>query len=218
MPMTKKSSAGKTGRPPKVPGEKPTREKIFDAAVELFSEKGYDRTTVRDIARAAGITESAVYRHYPGKESILDAIFEYMEVRVYSPLPPLPDSGNQKENTIFRDLLEGLPRYMASEPVLARIIRILFMEMHHNEKIRDYIKREYVERAEDYTEALFQKQIDDNKIRSCDPRVLAEVFNAFRSTWLFRNFIIDYGKTPDVQAMEEELRPHIEFFEHFFVP
>ncbi|WP_048149871.1 TetR/AcrR family transcriptional regulator [Methanolacinia paynteri] len=217
MPVTKKSPAGKTGRPPKVPGEKPTRDKIFDAAVDLFSEKGYDRTTVRDIARAAGITESAVYRHYTGKESILDAIFEYMEARVYSPLPPLPDSGNA-ESSIFRDLLEGLPRYIISEPVLVKIIRILFMEMPHNGNIRDYMKREYVERADDYTEALFQKQIDDNKIRSCDPRVLAEVFNSFRFTWLFRNFIIDYGKTPDVRAMEEELWPHIEFFEKLFVP
>ena len=104
--MTAKSPSGKTGRPPKVAGEKPTRDKIFDAAVDLFSEKGYDRTSVRDIAGAVGITESAVYRHYSGKESILDAIFAYMEERVYSPLPPLPDSENKK-SSIFRDLLEG---------------------------------------------------------------------------------------------------------------
>ncbi len=88
--MTVKYSAGKTGRPAKIPGEKHTREKIFDAAVDLFAEHGYDRTTVRDIAKAVGVTESAVYRHYPGKDAILEAIFEYVEnTGVHSP-PPRP--------------------------------------------------------------------------------------------------------------------------------
>ena len=107
---------------------------------------------------------------------------------------------------------------MVSQPVLIRIIRILFMEMPHNENIRDYMKREYVERADDFTEALFREQIGDKKIRPCDPRTLAEVFNAFRFTWLFQNFIIDNKDTWDIHAMELELEPHIQFFETLFIP
>ncbi len=174
--MTARSPAGKSGRPAKIPGEKPTRERIFDAAVGLFAERGYDRTSIRDIAGAVGICESAVYRHYPSKESILDAIFAYIESRVYSPLPPAR-RGEEAEHSIFRDMLEGLPRYIMADPSLVRIVHILFMEMHHNEKIRDYMRKEYGMRADDYTEAVFRKQMEEHRIRSCDPRALAEVFN-----------------------------------------
>ena len=207
--MSEKSPNGKTGRPAKVPGEKPTREKIFDAAVDLFAERGYDRTSVRDIARAVGITESAVYRHYPSKESILEAIFTYVESRVYTPLPP----SQKTDSSIFRDMLEGLPRYIMADPSLVKIIHILFIEMHHNEKIRDYLKREYGTRAEDYTEALFRNQIEDNKIRACDPRALAEVFNAFRFAWLYQTFIMDYSEPREIERMEKDLQAPIELFE-----
>jgi AcrR family transcriptional regulator len=203
--MTEKSPDGKTGRPTKVPGEKPTREKIFDAAVDLFAERGYDRTSVRDIARAVGITESAVYRHYPSKESILEAVFTYVESRVYTPLPP----SRKADSSIFRDMLEGLPRYIMADPSLVKIIHILFIEMHHNEKIRDYLKREYGTRAEDYTEALFRNQIEDNKIRACD-HALAEVFNAFRfacstrlSSW------ITHPK--EIERMEKDLQAPLNY-------
>jgi AcrR family transcriptional regulator len=214
--MTERSSAGKSGRPAKVPGEKHTREKIFDAAVDLFAERGYDRTSVRDIARAVGITESAVYRHYPSKESILDAILAYMEKRVYTPLPPARRAGD--DGSIFRDMLEGLPRYLMADPSLIRIVHVLFIEMHHNEKIRDYLKREYGSRAEDYTEALFQQQMDGKKIRPCDPRALAEVFNAFRFAWLYQTFVMDYTKPRTIEMMEKELQAPIEFFEKLLKP
>jgi AcrR family transcriptional regulator len=61
MSMTVKR---KSGRPALVPGEKSTKEKIFDAAVELFAERGYDGVSIRDIAKAVGIRESSVYKHF----------------------------------------------------------------------------------------------------------------------------------------------------------
>lgn len=204
---------GKTGRPAKVVGEKPTQDKIFDAAVDLFTERGYDRTSVRDIAKTVGITESAVYRHYPSKESILEAIFTYVETRVYTPLLPFRNVGGDADMTIFREMLEGLPRYIMADPCLVKIIHILFIEMHHNEKIRDYIRNEYGERADEYTEALFRKHIEDGTIRPCDSRALAKVFNGFRFAWLYQTVILDYDKLKEVSRMEKDLQAPIELFE-----
>src|SRR4030042_2279296 len=116
--MTVKTSKGKTGRTAKVPGEKPTRNKIFHAAVDLFAERGYDRTSVRDIASAVGITERAVYGHYPSKESILDAIFTYVETRVYTPLPPVRNPDGHTERTIFREMLGGSRAFKPRHQVL----------------------------------------------------------------------------------------------------
>ena len=45
-------------------GEKTTKEKIFDVSLELFSQKGFNNTSVREIAREVGIKESSIYNNY----------------------------------------------------------------------------------------------------------------------------------------------------------
>jgi AcrR family transcriptional regulator len=53
-----------------------TRQQILDASLRLFSERGFARTTVRDIARAAGITDAAIYYHFQSKKDLLQALVE----------------------------------------------------------------------------------------------------------------------------------------------
>jgi AcrR family transcriptional regulator len=48
-----------------------TRERILDIALELFSEQGYDKTSLRDIAARLGTTKAALYYHFARKEDIL---------------------------------------------------------------------------------------------------------------------------------------------------
>ncbi len=54
---------------------KNTEQKIFDAATELFVEKGVDRTSVRDIASKAGINLALMNYYFRSKENLFDAIF-----------------------------------------------------------------------------------------------------------------------------------------------
>ena len=53
-----------------------TRKQILDASLRLFSERGFARTTVRDIARLAGITDAAIYYHFASKRELLEALVE----------------------------------------------------------------------------------------------------------------------------------------------
>jgi AcrR family transcriptional regulator len=53
-----------------------TRKQILDASLRLFSKRGFARTTVRDIARAAGITDAAIYYHFESKRDLLEALVE----------------------------------------------------------------------------------------------------------------------------------------------
>ena len=53
-----------------------TRKQILDAALQLFSEKGAARASVRDIAQAAGITDAAIYYHFPSKRELFEAFIE----------------------------------------------------------------------------------------------------------------------------------------------
>jgi AcrR family transcriptional regulator len=58
-----------------------SRQQILDAALKLFSHKGYGATSVRDIAEEAGLSKGNVYHHFPDKETIFRALLErYFQV------------------------------------------------------------------------------------------------------------------------------------------
>lgn len=54
-----------------------TRHRIEDAAIRLFVERGIAETSVRDIARAVGLSEGALYRHFTGKDELVWRLFEH---------------------------------------------------------------------------------------------------------------------------------------------
>jgi AcrR family transcriptional regulator len=53
-----------------------TRQRIEAAAIQLFVEKGVAETSIRDIARAVGFSEGALYRHFLGKDQLVWQLFE----------------------------------------------------------------------------------------------------------------------------------------------
>lgn len=55
-----------------------TKERILETALELFAQSGYLGTSMSDIAARLGITKAALYKHYAGKQEILDRIVQQM--------------------------------------------------------------------------------------------------------------------------------------------
>jgi len=55
---------------------KPTRQRVLDGALRLFQRRGVERTTMRDIARAAGLSLGAAYYYFPSKQALLFAYYE----------------------------------------------------------------------------------------------------------------------------------------------
>ena len=62
---------------------KEREQKILDAAATLFVHYGYDKTTVSDIAREAGISKGAIYLHYESKDDLFEALL-IREMTTYS--------------------------------------------------------------------------------------------------------------------------------------
>lgn len=65
-----------------------TSGRILDAALELFRTKGFDETTMRDIATAAGMATGAAYHHFPSKDAMVLAFYE----RSWDDMQPLLES------------------------------------------------------------------------------------------------------------------------------
>jgi AcrR family transcriptional regulator len=56
-----------------------TRRRIFEAALSLFREKGFDATTMQEIAQRAGVAKGAAYYYFPGKEAIIQTYYEAIQ-------------------------------------------------------------------------------------------------------------------------------------------
>ena len=56
-----------------------TKKRIIETALALFSQSGYLATSMNDIAQQVGLTKAALYKHFSGKQEILDCIIAQME-------------------------------------------------------------------------------------------------------------------------------------------
>jgi AcrR family transcriptional regulator len=211
----------KTGRPVKVEGEKGTKEKIFDAAVELFAERGYDGVSVRDIAKAVGIRESSVYKHYVSKDDILDSVFEYLKSRLYAAPAPGMSMDALLDRMSFEQVLElgfASLKGMVADPYMIRIVRIITIELHHNAKIREFFLNEMFERPVNEYELMFRRLMDQGKIRKLDPRALAMAYFAFSVYMHFETFILRYEEGMDMGRIERKSRAQMKLFVEMIKP
>ena len=53
------------------------RNQLLDAALEVFSRKGFEGTTTKEVAAAAGVTEAIIFRHFPSKQALYTAVLDH---------------------------------------------------------------------------------------------------------------------------------------------
>jgi TetR/AcrR family transcriptional regulator, cholesterol catabolism regulator len=82
-----------------------TRERVLDAAIRLFADRGFEACTMRDLGSAVGVKAPALYNHFISKEALLGEAVEYalreFFTCVVGPLPSDPD-GARLENVVRR--------------------------------------------------------------------------------------------------------------------
>lgn len=98
--------------------EPDARERLVTAALKLFSEQGYDETTVAEIAQRAGLTKSTFHRHFPDKRDVLAAGQETLSRLLAEGIAAAPENASPLEA-----VAEGLRRAAeAFRPELAALV------------------------------------------------------------------------------------------------
>ena len=81
------------------------RQEILDAALQIFGEKGYEKTSIADIAKAIGVAQGLCYRYFPSKEALFDSVIEQ-----YASLLAEPFAQYEKEtDKPLRQIIEEMP-------------------------------------------------------------------------------------------------------------
>ena len=95
-----------------------TRASILSSALQLFAEKGYAHTTTRNIAQAADLSVGLMYHYFDNKESLLQAVFDFVMARIDAGITAVLQANPPGERlprllqTIF-DLLASEPQFWA---------------------------------------------------------------------------------------------------------
>lgn len=194
------------------------KEKIFNVAVDLFSEHGYDGVSIRQIAREVGIKESSIYNHYKSKESILDAILEYYVSKMTEDEIPNDEAGRNLDIGIEHFYRAGLEIYTSKldSPEMLKITRFVLIEMYHNDKIRNYVKSVMIDAPINGWIELFELMKAKGLIRQdASSQQLAESFYYYGFFLLVEHFIINYpeddGKFLKDLAIKSERQMNIIF-------
>lgn len=151
--------------------EKSTRDRIFEAAVTLFAQKGYHGTSMRDLARAVGIKESSLYNHFPGKGSLLEAVLAYQLEGFQAASAVLEEL--EETGPSFTDPVElwiaGAGAFMEKLPPLTDTIGlILHNEMFLDDQCGRFVLHELFRVRKELTEKLLRRMHSQGLIRSCD--------------------------------------------------
>ncbi|BBY03592.1 TetR/AcrR family transcriptional regulator [Mycobacterium seoulense] len=120
------ATASQLGRPVGADGER-TRARIIAAAMRCVAEKGYSRTTIREIARAADMTSGSLYHYFPNKSELLDAAVEDIERKA---VPRLRAAAASRDDVADRlaAVLDEASRLMREHPHLAAFDRAVRAE------------------------------------------------------------------------------------------
>ena len=158
---------------------KDTKERILAAALEMFSERGFAGTNIRELSASLGMGKSSLYRHFESKEAIwnalLDEMIAYYDARFGSSehLPPVPES------------LEGLVQMtmqMANLTIrdekIVKTRKLLSIEQYRDERARDLATKHFLTGLTDMFTQLFSAMMERGLLRRNDARMLAFAYTA----------------------------------------
>jgi AcrR family transcriptional regulator len=143
---------------------------IIDAALALFSQKGFRGTTTKEIAKAADCSEATIFKHFATKDELYSAILA-SKVTIEETLARAAHAAAQNDDAgVLRAVgLEALIR-TEDDPLLMRLL--LFSALEGHELSRVFFESE-VRRLHEFLSNYIAQRISDGVFRSVNPLVAA---------------------------------------------
>lgn len=154
-----------------------TKERLILAAIELFSTKGYEGTSVEEIAKAVGIKAPSIYDHFKGKEALLYAVRDYADI-VYD--KGMQFSRVQSEavcsNDGFKEFTMQLIEFTLNNDIARKMRRMMTIEQFRNEFFIEMATKRNVTVLKDIYANVFTRLMDLEIMQRGNPDIYALQF------------------------------------------
>lgn len=169
-----------------------TRDRILDAAEDVFNDRGFSGTTLNEIAEAAGVTRGAIYWHFKNK----DDLFEAMCSRVRKPMTDIIEEtaniGTEDPLGILSRSHESLMYEVINNPHYQKILNILFHKCEFTKDTDQVViqQKEWQVRSRNLIQrtlanAQRKKQLPSDLDIDLADKLMGFVFKGLVSDWLF---------------------------------
>lgn len=147
----------------------PIRAQILDAALGLFSERGFHGTSMPALAERAGIGAGTPYRHFESKEQLVNALYrECKDALMAALLTDFPFDATAREQ--HRAFFHRLVAFFRARPEVFD-----FLELHHHQPYLDAENLERERQALSPVLAFFEHARRERIVRAMPPEALAAV-------------------------------------------
>ena len=195
-------------RPRNADGQR-TRQAILDAALDLFGDRGFFGTTLRDVAQRVGIRDSAIYNYFPSKESLFEALIALdHDARRERVSAALDDPSGDP-----RVVLERLARLILDDFATPRQQQLFRILMSDGLRLARAGRLNLVDRIGSGRARIrdaMQAFIDRGWLRAGDPEILAVSFGGPLLVW--RHLLAHDPDLPMVRDPQRFARQHVEQF------
>ena len=156
-----------------------TKERILEAALTLFAENGYDGTSVEQIANVVGIKAPSLYKHYKGKEDILNALIDSAETRYEEMFGSEDNIGKVPESPeeFIKVTMERIS-FTMRDPIIRKIRMLLVQEQFRNERISEVTTRHQLDGIQRMFAKIIKEMMDKGLVAQDDPNLLAAELTA----------------------------------------
>lgn len=151
-----------------------TKEKILEVALELFAQSGYLGTSMSDIAARLGITKAALYKHYVGKQEILDRIVQRMNeldaarAAAYEMPGAAPEGFAQAYLNTPMDRIRAYSTaqfdHWTREPFSANFRKMLTLEQYRDARLAQLYQENLASGPVKYMAAIFRTLTDSDEV------------------------------------------------------
>lgn len=170
-----------------------TKDRIIIEALSLFSVHGYSSVSVRDITKAIGIRESAIYKHFKNKQAIFDTIIQISAERINTLQQELLHTLGQGEID-DKDISIGLLQkiycklfmFYLTDDILSKFRKMMIIEQYNSVELNNMFMEMFVEKTLRYQTEVFQQLIHEGRINGTDPEIMALHFYSPVFLLLFR--------------------------------
>ena len=158
---------------------KDTKEKILEAALEMFSQNGYAGTNIRELSASLGLVKSGIYKHFESKEAIWNALLDQM-IAYYAErfgsaehLPPVPDSPEALVEMTMR-----MVNFTVHDERIIMTRKVLTLEQFRDVRARKLATKHFLTGLAEMFTYVFTGMMDKGLLRKDDPKMLAFAYTA----------------------------------------
>ena len=162
-----------------------TKDKILESALTLFAANGYDGTSVEEIAASVGIKAPSLYKHYRGKEDILNALIDTAESRYEvffgseEHIGKIPES----EEEFVSSTMERI-RFTIRDPMIRKIRKFLVQEQFRNERLAKITTSHQLNGIQRMYTRILSEMMDTGLVIKDDPELLAIEITSPAVLWI----------------------------------